>query len=140
VFNHNIETVPPLYAKVRPMAKYRRSLGVLAYAAGRGLMVKSGLMLGLGETEDEIEKTLLDLKHTGTRSLTLGQYLAPSKDHVPVARYVSPEEFELWAETARAMGFTSVTSGPLVRSSYRAGEMKRADPEDHIVDPIRKAG
>jgi lipoyl synthase len=140
VFNHNIETVPPLYAKVRPMARYRRSLGVLAYAAGRGLMVKSGLMLGLGETEDEIEKTLLDLKHAGTRSITLGQYLAPSKDHVPVARYVPPEEFELWAKTARAMGFTSVASGPLVRSSYRAGEMKRADPEDHILDPIRKAG
>jgi lipoic acid synthetase len=140
VFNHNIETVPRLYTRVRPTAKYRRSLSVLSYAASKGLMVKSGLMLGLGETENEIKQTLVDLKHAGTRSLTLGQYLAPSKDHVPVARYVPPEEFEMWAETAHTMGFSSVASGPLVRSSYRAGEMKRTDQKGHIVDPIRKAG
>jgi lipoyl synthase len=140
VFNHNIETVPRLYAGVRPMAKYRRSLSVLTYAAGQGLMVKSGLMLGLGETEDEIENTLQDLKHAGCLSLTLGQYLAPSKNHLPVARYVLPEEFERWARTAHAMGFTSVASGPLVRSSYRAGEMISAGQKEQIVDPIRKAG
>ncbi len=123
VFNHNIETVPRLYAEVRPKAEYRRSLGVLSYAFSRGLFVKSGLMLGLGETEDEIKKTLMDLKYAGCALLTLGQYLAPSKDHLPVVRYVPPEEFDKWAETARAMGFSSVASGALVRSSYRAGEM-----------------
>lgn len=138
VFNHNIETVPRLYAKVRPVADYRRSLGVLSYAAGKGLMAKSGLMLGLGETENEIKKTLMDLKYAGCRLLTLGQYLAPSKDHVPVARYVPPEEFEMWAETARGMGFTSVASGPLVRSSYRAEEMMDASQSASGKDQIRK--
>ena len=126
VFNHNIETVPRQYAKIRPIAEYRRSLGVLSYAAGKGFKVKSGLMLGLGETKSEIKKTLMDLKYAGCMSLTLGQYLAPSKDHAPVARYVPPEEFEMWAETARDMGFTSVASGPLVRSSYRAAQMMDA--------------
>jgi len=127
VFNHNIETVPRLYARVRPRAKYRRSLCVLSYASSQGLFVKSGLMLGFGETENEIKKTLIDLKHNGCVALTLGQYLAPSKDHVPVARYVPPKEFEIWAETARAMGFKSVSSGPLVRSSYRADAMLEAE-------------
>jgi len=139
VFNHNIETVPRLYARIRPEAKYRRSLGVLAYAAGKGFMVKSGLMLGLGETENEIKKTLMDLKYAGCMSLTLGQYLAPSKAHVPVTRYVQPEEFEMWAKTARGMGFTSVASGPLVRSSYRAGEMMDAGQSTSGNDSIRKA-
>jgi len=138
VFNHNIETVPRLYAKVRPVANYRRSLGVLSYAAGKGLMAKSGLMLGLGETENEIKKTLMDLKYAGCMLLTLGQYLAPSKDHVPVARYIPPEEFEMWAETARGMGFTSVASGPLVRSSYRAEEMMDASQSASGNDQIRK--
>ncbi len=138
VFNHNIETVPRLYAKVRPVADYRRSLGVLSYAVGKGLMAKSGLMLGLGETENEIKKTLMDLKYAGCRLLTLGQYLAPSKDHMPVARYVPPEEFEMWAETARGMGFTSVASGPLVRSSYRAEEMMDAIQSASGNHQIRK--
>ena len=137
VFNHNIETVPRLYAEVRPGADYRRSLGVLSYAAGRGLMTKSGLMLGLGEIKNEIKKTLMDLKYAGCKLLTLGQYLAPSKDHVPVARYVPPEEFEMWAETARGMGFTSVTAGPLVRSSYRAAEMMDANQRASGIDRIR---
>jgi lipoic acid synthetase len=138
VFNHNIETVPRLYAEVRPLADYRRSLGVLSYATGRGLMTKSGLMLGLGETENEIKKTLLDLKYAGCRLLTLGQYLAPSKDHVPVARYVRPQEFEMWAETARGMGFTGVASGPLVRSSYRAKEMMDACLSASCNNQIKK--
>ncbi len=123
VFNHNIETVARLYARVRPIAKYRRSLGVLSYASSQGLFVKSGLMLGLGETENEIKRTFIELKCAGCAALTLGQYLAPSKDHVPVVRYVPPKEFEMWAETARAMGFKAVASGPLVRSSYRAEDM-----------------
>jgi lipoic acid synthetase len=130
VFNHNLETVPRLYAKVRPLADYRRSLGILSTAAGRGLMAKSGLMLGLGETKNEIKKTLMDLKYAGCMLLTLGQYLAPSQDHVPVARYVPPQEFEMWAEIARGMGFTSVAAGPLVRSSYRAEEMMDASRGD----------
>ena len=138
VFNHNLETVPRLYADVRPLAGYRRSLGVLSTAASKGLRVKSGLMLGLGETQNEIKKTLLDLKYTGCRLLTLGQYLAPSKDHVPVARYVPPQEFEMWAETAHGMGFTAVASGPLVRSSYRAGEMMAAGQITSDNDQIRK--
>jgi lipoic acid synthetase len=120
VFNHNIETVARLYPTVRPAAQYRRSLAVLTYAFGQGLSVKSGLMLGLGETQNEITKTLLDLKHAGCAALTLGQYLAPSKEHLPVTRYVTPREFQKWAETAREMGFKAVAAGPLVRSSYRA--------------------
>ncbi|NOX32734.1 MAG: lipoyl synthase [Deltaproteobacteria bacterium] len=140
VFNHNIETVPRLYAGVRPKAEYRRSLGVLSYASSRGLFVKSGLMLGLGETEDEIKKTLMDLKYAGCMLLTLGQYLAPSKDHVAVARYVLPEEFEMWAVTARAMKFASVAAGPLVRSSYRAAQMMGAGKSLFHNNSYRKAG
>jgi lipoic acid synthetase len=127
VFNHNIETVPRLYSRVRPGASYRRSLGVLSFAATQGLPAKSGLMLGLGETRNEVLETLEDLIESGCRYLTLGQYLAPSEQHVPVARYVSPMEFDEWAETARLMGFSQVAAGPLVRSSYRADAMFHAD-------------
>ena len=123
VLNHNIETVPRLYPFVRPIAKYRRSLGVLEYASRQGLKVKSGLMLGLGERKKEIIQTLKDLKFAGCMYLTIGQYLAPSKNHFPVARFVPPEEFDELAETARLIGFSGVASGPLVRSSYRAGQM-----------------
>lgn len=123
VFNHNVETVKRLYPIARPQARYRRSLGILEYAAKQGLVVKSGIMLGLGETEQEILATITDLRRTGCSFLTLGQYLAPSKKHFPVARYVSPAEFEEWAEIARSEGFKEVAAGPLVRSSYRAGEM-----------------
>jgi lipoyl synthase len=123
VFNHNIETVRRLFPTVRPRASYDLSLQVLARAASQGLAVKSGLMLGLGETGAEINDTLTELKAAGCRYLTLGQYLAPSPAHAPIDRYVSPKEFEHWAETARAMGFASVASGPLVRSSYRAEAM-----------------
>jgi lipoic acid synthetase len=138
VFNHNIETVPRLYAEVRPSADYRRSLGILSIAAAKGLVVKSGLMLGLGETKNEIKKTLKDLKYAGCMLLTLGQYLAPSKEHVPVVRYVSPEEFKMWAETVRGTGFTSVAAGPLVRSSYRAEELMDASQSVSGNDQIRK--
>lgn len=140
VFNHNIETVPRLYTRIRPMAEYRRSLGVLSYAAEKGLMTKSGLMLGLGEKEGDIRHVLHDLKKAGCMLLTIGQYLAPSKDHAPVARYVPPAEFEMWAETARDMGFISVASGPLVRSSYHAGQMMAACRNAFGNDLIRKAG
>jgi len=120
--------VPRLYESVRPQADYRRSLEVLAYAAEKGLPTKSGLMLGLGEAAREIWETLVDLRRAGCDYLTLGQYLAPSDEHVPVQRYVPPEEFERWGETARAMGFQEVASGPLVRSSYRAEELFEQNP------------
>ena len=130
VLNHNLETVARLYPMVRPRAKYRRSLGVLEHAARMGLHTKSGLMLGLGETESEIRDAFADLRRAGCMNLTLGQYLAPSKDHIPVARFVPPEEFDRWAETARSMGFKGVAAGPLVRSSYRAEEM--------FSDPVKE--
>ena len=123
MFNHNIETVPRLYPLARPQANFERSLRVLEFAAGQGLKVKSGMMLGLGEQSNEIIDTLSALLRTGCGYLTLGQYLSPSKDHVPVARYVQPEEFDLWAEKARAIGFKEVAAGPLIRSSYKAEEM-----------------
>lgn len=140
VFNHNIETVPRLYARVRPKADYRRSMGILSYAASRGIITKSGLMLGLGETGDEIRSVMRDLKNAGCMLLTIGQYLAPSRDHAPMARYVPPEEFEMWDKTARDLGFTSVASGPLVRSSYHAGQMMDASRNALGNDLIRKAG
>ncbi len=123
VFGHNLETVSRLYALVRPGAVYKRSLQILQYAAGRGLVAKSGLMLGLGETECEVLEAIADLRRAGCSSLTLGQYLPPSAEHFPVARYLSPQEFEQWAQIARSEGFTSVAAGPLVRSSYHADEM-----------------
>jgi lipoic acid synthetase len=123
VFNHNLETVARLYGSVRPEAGYRRSLEILRYAANHGLTVKSGLMLGLGETSLEIRETLRDLKQSGCRLLTLGQYLSPSQNHWPVARYLSPAEFESWRREALALGFAGVASAPLVRSSYLAEVM-----------------
>jgi lipoic acid synthetase len=128
VLNHNIETVPRLYATVRPQARYRRSLQLLSrvkkYAPG--MPIKSGLMLGLGESFEEIQSTLQDLVAAGCRILTLGQYLQPSKAHLPVKRYVSPAEFENWKDTALEMGFCEVASGPFVRSSYHAKELYQA--------------
>ena len=125
VLNHNIETVPRLYATVRPQARYRRSLQLLSrvkkYAPG--MPIKSGLMLGLGESPEEIHSTLQDLVAAGCRILTLGQYLQPSKGHLPVKRYVSPAEFENWKDIALEMGFCEVASGPFVRSSYHAKEL-----------------
>jgi lipoic acid synthetase len=123
VFNHNVETVSRLYRVVRPQARYGRSLRILEYAARSGLRVKSGLMLGLGETRDEALKALKELRRAGCEVVTLGQYLSPSKNHLPVARYVSPSEFDELARSARSLGFTDVAAGPLIRSSYRAEEM-----------------
>lgn len=123
VFNHDVETVQRLYPLVRPQARYRRSLSILEYAYKSRLKVKSGIMLGLGETEQEILETLTELRRTGCSCVTLGQYLSPSEEHLPIVRYVSPAEFERWAEIAREMGFEEVIAGPLVRSSYRAGEL-----------------
>jgi lipoic acid synthetase len=124
VLNHNVETVERLYPAVRPAASYRRSLELLALARAGGrqdMLIKSGIMLGLGESAHEIRRTLRDLRRAGCDIVTLGQYLAPSPGHVPVARYVEPAEFERWRAEGLAMGFKAVASGPLVRSSYRAG-------------------
>jgi lipoic acid synthetase len=122
VINHNVETVERLHPVVRPSARYERSLQLLqrVHASGTGIKAKSGLMLGLGETDDEIRRTLEDLRAHDCDLLTIGQYLRPSKFHLPVAEYVHPDRFAHWAETAKALGFESVASGPLVRSSYHA--------------------
>ncbi len=126
MFNHNIETIPHLYPLVRPGADYYRSLNVLKSASQQKLPVKSGLMLGLGELKEEVESTLEDLRKVGCEYLTVGQYLSPSKNHLPVARYIPPSEFEQWRAMATKMGFKQVASGPRVRSSYRADEYFRS--------------
>ena len=120
VLNHNIETVARLQRAVRPSAGYARSLAVLARAAAAGLVTKSGLMVGLGETRAEVIATLADLAGVGVRIATVGQYLRPSRDHLPVARYWSPEEFESLRGAGLALGLAHVEAGPLVRSSYHA--------------------
>jgi lipoic acid synthetase len=122
IFNHNVETVPRLYRRVRPGAKYERSLAVLEAAVdpGGSRLTKAGLMLGLGEERDELLRVFGDLRAVGCDVLTLGQYLRPSGEHLPVERYVTPEEFEALGAEARALGFRHVESGPLVRSSYHA--------------------
>ena len=124
VLNHNIETVPRLYSRVRPQADYRRSLGLLRRAGeiAPGTPTKSGLMLGLGERPEEIRQTLQDLRAAGCRILTLGQYLQPSPEHLPVEAYVPPDDFENWRRDALEMGFSEVASAPFVRSSYHAKE------------------
>ena len=122
VFNHNLETVPRLYRQARPGADYEGSLALLEGFAGRypGVPTKSGLMLGLGETDDEVVAVMRDLRTRGCQMLTLGQYLQPGRDHLPVMRYVPPETFDRLGRIAGDMGFTSVASAPMVRSSYHA--------------------
>ena len=122
IFNHNIETVPRLYKKARPGSDYAYSLQLLKEFKRRfpHIPTKSGLMLGLGETDEEIKQTLHDLRAHDVEMLTLGQYLQPSKFHMPVARYITPDQFNELAEFANVLGFNNVASGPLVRSSYHA--------------------
>lgn len=124
ILAHNIETVPRFYHLARAGADYERSLGVLSFIkeCDGKMLTKSGMMLGLGEREDEVFKTLGDIAATGCDLLSLGQYLAPSKDHLPVMEYVRPEKFAYYKEEALAMGFRHVESGPYVRSSYHAEE------------------
>jgi lipoic acid synthetase len=125
VYNHNLETVPRLYKKARGRASYQRSLDLLAHVKCRApaTVTKSGLMLGLGETTEELFEVLSDLRAVRCDTLTLGQYLAPTLKHIPVARYVPPAEFDELAALARTMGFPKVVAGPFVRSSYHADEM-----------------
>jgi lipoic acid synthetase len=125
VYNHNMETVPRLYKKVRGRASYQRSLDLLGHVKrlAPATITKSGLMLGLGETAPELLDVLADLRDVACDSLTLGQYLAPTLKHLPVKRYVPPQEFDALARLARSLGFRQVASGPFVRSSYHADEM-----------------
>ena len=125
VFNHNTETVPRLYHRVRRNADYQRTLDLLQQVKQEApeMPTKSGLMLGLGETLDELYEVLADLRAVGCDMLTLGQYLQPSPEHLPVERFLPPEEFDQIGELAKKLGFSMVASGPFVRSSYHAGEM-----------------
>ncbi len=121
VLNHNIETVPSRYAAVRPQALYERSLAVIERAKRQfRLATKSGMMVGMGETPEEVETALRDLRRHGCDMVTIGQYLQPTAAHLPVSRYVTPEEFERYREIALDAGFRHVQSGPFVRSSYHA--------------------
>ncbi len=129
VFNHNVETVPRLYREVRPEADYERSLWVLERVrmTQPDLPTKSGLMLGLGERRDEVVEVMRDLRARDVSMLTLGQYLRPSKQHLPVAEFVEPAEFASLAREAYALGFSAVASAPFVRSSYHAGELASSE-------------
>ena len=122
VFNHNLETVPRLYHRVRPQADYRQSLDVLAFARrySENVLAKSGFMLGLGETEEEVRALLRDLRAAGADVATIGQYLQPTRRNLPVAAFIEPEQFEAYRDYGLALGFRMVVSGPLVRSSYMA--------------------
>lgn len=125
IINHNIETVARLYTEVRPQASYERSLQVLAAVKKMAppIATKSGIMLGLGEKGHEVEKTMDDLLVAGCDLLTMGQYLQPSLQHLPVQRYVAPDEFSVWQKKAIARGFKNAVCGPFVRSSYKASEL-----------------
>ena len=134
VFSHNVETVPRLYPTVRPGADYLVSLKLIETAALHAsdeIMVKSGLMVGLGEKEEEVIHVLKDLRNAGCRSVTIGQYLRPTLDGLPVQEYDSPERFRHYEETGRRLGFGAVYAGPLVRSSYRAFEIWRSVNGNH---------
>lgn len=122
VLNHNMETIARLYLKVRPQARYERSLELLAKAKQAGFVTKSGFMVGLGEEDGEITQLLKDLRKADVDLITIGQYMQPTLEHLPVERWVPPSTFETYKEIGMSMGFVNVFSGPLVRSSYHAGE------------------
>jgi lipoic acid synthetase len=125
VFAHNVETVPRIFKRIRPAFRYDRSLDVLSMGRAAGMVTKSNLILGMGETRDEVSQALVDLHEAGCDLVTITQYLRPSPRHHPVERWVRPEEFVELREEAEAIGFAGVMSGPLVRSSYRAGRLYR---------------
>jgi lipoyl synthase len=126
ILNHNVETVPRLYRTVRPGANFSRSLELLRRSKQAGLLTKSGIMVGLGEEWEEIEDTVKAIREAGTDILTVGQYLRPSSEHLPVCRYYTPEEFERIRDAAQRLGYAHVESGPLVRSSYHAANQVTA--------------
>lgn len=150
VFAHNVETVPRIFKQIRPAFRYDRSLDVLTQARDSGLVTKSNLILGMGETREEISQAMQDLHDAGTDILTITQYLRPTPKHHPVSRWVKPQEFVEMAEEAEEIGFLGVLSGPLVRSSYRAGRlwassmMKKGRPIPdnlvHLAEAAAKQG
>ena len=125
ILNHNLETVKRLYHAVRPQAKYERSLNLIKWFKSRGMKTKSGIMVGIGERTEEVMELMKDLHEHGCEIMTIGQYLQPTKNHLPVDRFVSPEEFEMYKEEGLNMGFKVVESSPLVRSSYHADQHAR---------------
>ena len=135
VFAHNLETVPRIFKRIRPAFTYDRSLDVISQARAFGLITKSNLILGLGETRQEISQALLDLHQAGCDLITITQYLRPTNKHHPVERWVKPQEFVELAQEAQAIGFSGVMSGPLVRSSYRAGRLYKQAQEKrtHVI-------
>ncbi|MBI5660966.1 MAG: lipoyl synthase [Ignavibacterium album] len=126
ILNHNLETVPRLYHAVRPQAKYQRSLELIRWFKNKGLKTKSGIMVGIGEKPEEVLELMKDLVAHGCDILTIGQYLQPTKQHLPVDRFVTPDEFRMYKEEGLKMGFKIVESAPLVRSSYHADQHARA--------------
>lgn len=126
ILNHNLETVPRLYPVVRPQAKYERSLNLIKWFKEKGLKTKSGIMVGIGERTEEVLELMHDLVSHGCDILTIGQYLQPTKNHLPVDRFVTPEEFQMYKEEGLKIGFKIVESSPLVRSSYHADRHARA--------------
>jgi lipoic acid synthetase len=142
VFSHNMETVPRLYRQARPGSRYDRSLALLADAAGRrdrgeyAGRVKTGIMVGLGETADEVRATMADIRGAGVEVLTIGQYLQPTPKHLPVDRFVHPDEFASYREHARSLGFAHCEAGPLVRSSYHAHEHVAPVPPAEPAGPV----
>jgi lipoic acid synthetase len=126
ILNHNMETVPRLYHAVRPQAKYERSLELIKWFKSQGLKTKSGIMVGIGEKTEEVLELMKDLVDYGCDILTIGQYLQPTKQHLPVDRFVTPDEFKMYKEEGLKLGFKIVESSPLVRSSYHADEHARA--------------
>ncbi len=130
ILNHNVETAPRLYPSVRPQAKYERSLEALRRSRQAGIVTKSGFMVGLGEDRNEVTELLSDLRTNQVNIVTVGQYLQPSSTHLPVGRYLTPEEFQAIAEEGRALGFDHIESGPFVRSSYHAWDHVR-----HVLTP-----
>ncbi|MGE5402499.1 MAG: radical SAM protein, partial [Ignavibacteriales bacterium] len=125
ILNHNLETVPRLYHVVRPQAKYQRSLDLIRWFKDQGLRTKSGIMVGIGEKTEEVLDLMRDLVGHGCNILTIGQYLQPTKMHLPVDRYVTLDEFRMYKEEGLKMGFSAVESAPLVRSSYHADKHAR---------------
>jgi lipoic acid synthetase len=123
VFAHNLETVPRIFKEIRPAFRYERSLNVITQARDFGLITKSNLILGMGETRDEVSQALQDLRDAGCDLITITQYLRPTAKHHPVIRWVKPNEFVELSKEAEEIGFLGVMSGPLVRSSYRAGRL-----------------
>ncbi len=140
VFAHNVETVPRIFRRIRPAFSYERSLEVISTARAAGMVTKSNLILGMGESRNEVSEALHDLHSAGCDLLTITQYLRPSARHHPIERWVKPEEFVELSDEAETIGFAGVMSGPMVRSSYRAGRLYRQAVEARAAEPATTSG